>query len=158
MRSCRGQRRTESGTKQILSLFPGPASGSGPGVGEGGARLSRDTCPGSSDAQHPSGAHRPGEICNEVFPSGLWGARLGLFLHTASQKGSSPAGWGAPLPSPCWRVYSGALLSEWVQRSCPTSARTRGWDPPLGVQADAPSAAPGSVASRLSRDVGPARG
>lgn len=76
-----------------------------------------------------------------------------LLLHTASQKGSGPAGWVAPLPSPCGLVCWGASLL-WVQRSCSTSARTRGWDPPLGVQADAPSAAPCSVASSLSQNVG----
>lgn len=158
MRSCRGQRRRGSGTKRILSLFPGPAAGSGRGVGEGGAAFRGHLSGrGPRTRSIPPGRTGPGEICNELFPEGRWGAWLRLFLlHKASQKGSGPAGSGAPLPSPCRRGLRGASLRVGAPPPPGPAGGTRRRGSRL--RRPLPSAAPGPVASRLSQDVGQARG
>lgn len=61
-----------------------------------------------------------------------------LFLH---RRARVPRGGERPCPRLAGASDSGALLSEWVQRRCPASARTRGWDPGVGPAAGGPGGA-----------------
>lgn len=137
--------------KQILSLLPGPA---GRGAG-GGARGSPGTPvrPGPPRAASLPLGH-PGRGRSAMsFPleKDFGGPSWGSFCCTQHpRRARVPAGWGAPLPSPCGRGLRGAPL-----RVGPHLRQDPGWDPPPGVQADLPSAAPGSVASGRSRARGP---
>lgn len=110
MRSCRGRRRTGSGTEQIPFSSPGAwLPQEPPARAEGGAESWRRTCRGlrlrsiGGERAAPRGKAALGCALKDCGMPG-WCSAHARHPGRASLRFSGSAGRGATLPSPCWRV------------------------------------------------------